>query len=32
MELKKVLACSTGSDVKNNLVWNKERRYIAYST
>lgn len=29
--LKKVLACSNGSKVENNLVWHEEQRYIAYS-
>jgi hypothetical protein len=32
MELKKVLSCSIGDSVKNNLIWNKEMRYIAYSS
>jgi hypothetical protein len=32
IELKKVLQCSTGVLVRNNLVWHKERRYIAYSS
>ena len=32
MELKKVLSCQTDLSVKNNLVWNKEQRYIAYSS
>ena len=27
-----MLQCSIGNEVKNNLVWNKERRYIAYSS
>lgn len=32
IELKKVLQCSIGASVKNNLVWHKERRYIAYTS
>eukprot|EP00347_Sterkiella_histriomuscorum_P023802 403333335 len=32
MELKKVLSCTTDQSVKNNLVWNKELRYIAYTS
>ena len=33
IELKKVLQCSIGQgEVKNNLVWHKERRYIAYTS
>jgi hypothetical protein len=32
IELKKVLQCSIGASVKDNLVWNKARRYIAYSS
>lgn len=32
IELKKVLQCSIGDDVRGNLVWNKERRYIAYTS
>jgi hypothetical protein len=32
IELKKVLSCSTDDGVKNNLVWNKEQRYIGYTT
>ena len=32
IELKKVLQCSIGNDVKNNLVWNKDLRYVAYTS
>jgi hypothetical protein len=32
IELKKVLQCSIGSGVRNNLVWHKENRYIAYTS
>ncbi len=32
IELKKVLQCSIGSTVKNNLVWHKDCRYIAYTS
>lgn len=32
IELKKVLSCSTGAGVKNNLIWNKDRKYIAYTS
>eukprot|EP00350_Pseudokeronopsis_sp_OXSARD2_P009579 CAMPEP_0170562794 /NCGR_PEP_ID=MMETSP0211-20121228/62556_1 /TAXON_ID=311385 /ORGANISM="Pseudokeronopsis sp., Strain OXSARD2" /LENGTH=50 /DNA_ID=CAMNT_0010880167 /DNA_START=283 /DNA_END=435 /DNA_ORIENTATION=- len=31
LELKKVLSCSTNG-VKNNLVWNKKLKYIAYTS
>jgi hypothetical protein len=31
LKLSKLLACSNGDQVKNNLVWNEEQRYIAYS-
>ena len=32
IELKKVLQCSIGEQVKNNFVWNKAQRYIAYTS
>lgn len=32
IELKKVLQCSIGNDIKNNLVWNKHLRYVAYTS
>ncbi len=31
MELKKVLSCSTHG-VKNNLIWHKDMKYIAYTS
>ena len=31
LNLSKILACSNGSSVKNNLVWNEAQRYICYS-
>jgi hypothetical protein len=31
LELSKLLACSNGGAVKNNLVWNEQQRYICYS-
>jgi len=31
MKLSKLLACSNGAAVKNNLVWNEAQRYICYS-
>jgi hypothetical protein len=30
LELKKVLQCSI-TEVRDNLVWNRQARYIAYS-
>ena len=29
--LKKVLACSNGENVADNLIWNEEHRYLAYT-
>lgn len=31
MKLAKVLACSNGPAVQNNLVWHEQHRYIAYT-
>eukprot|EP00351_Strombidinopsis_sp_SopsisLIS2011_P001815 CAMPEP_0116870646 /NCGR_PEP_ID=MMETSP0463-20121206/638_1 /TAXON_ID=181622 /ORGANISM="Strombidinopsis sp, Strain SopsisLIS2011" /LENGTH=93 /DNA_ID=CAMNT_0004507559 /DNA_START=422 /DNA_END=706 /DNA_ORIENTATION=+ len=31
LELKKVLACSTYPKVRDNLVWNKQQGYMAYT-
>ena len=31
LNLSKILACSNGSAVKNNLVWNEAQRYMCYS-
>lgn len=31
IQLSKVLACSNGQQVRNNLVWNESQRYMAYS-
>lgn len=31
MKLAKVLACSSGPQVYNNLVWHEQNRYIAYT-
>jgi len=31
LELSKVLACSNGKQVIDNMVWNEKQRYIAYS-
>jgi hypothetical protein len=31
MQLSKVLACSNGDQVMNNLCWNEAQRYMAYS-
>ena len=32
LKLQKLLACSNGDQVKDNLLWNEKQRYIAYST
>lgn len=31
MKLEKLLSCSNGDSIYNNLMWNEEQRYIAYS-
>lgn len=31
MDLSKLLACSNGYQVRNNLVWHEENRYMCYS-
>ena len=31
MKLSKLLACSNGDKVNNNLIWNHEQKYVAYS-
>ena len=31
MRLAKVLACSNGPTVSNNLLWHEQNRYIAYT-
>ena len=31
MQLSKVLACSNGTQVIDNVLWNEKQRYMAYS-
>jgi len=31
LKLSKILACSNGPQVRNNLVWNEAQKYVAYS-
>jgi len=31
MQLSKVLACSNGAQVIDNVLWNEKQRYMAYS-
>jgi hypothetical protein len=31
LKLSKILACSNGPEVRNNLVWNEAQKYVAYS-